>query len=196
MNPSLITSLRLSMPAYMTLKSFTKIYSEKLPLPDEIYEDVRNKDVLVWVGAPGRGKIIPRDLAAISPFDSVVQGGDAVWEGLRVHNGRILSLDKHLIRLHKSAKALGFSNMHSKKEITEGIFRTLAANGMRDGVHIRLTLTRGEKCTSSMNPKFNVYGTTLIIVPEWKPVEVCLLTIFMSLSAEGKFRTDAFTPVL
>ena len=127
---------------------------------------------MLWVGAPNRGRILPRDLAAISPFDSVVQGGDAVWEGLRVYKGRILSLDKHLARLFKSAKALAFSNLHSREEIIEAIFRTLAANGMRDGVHIRLTLTRGEKCTSSMNPKFNVYGTTLIIIPEWKPVEV------------------------
>jgi len=173
MNPSLMTALRLSIPAYLTLKSFAQSHAQRGPPPEEIYEDVRNKDVLVWVGAPGRrGQILPRDLAAISPFDSVVQGGDACWEGLRVYKGRILSLDKHLIRLFKSAKALGFANLHSKEEIIEAIFRTLAANGMRDGVHIRLTLTRGEKCTSSMNPKFNVYGTTLIIIPEWKPVEV------------------------
>lgn len=61
--------------------------------------------------------------------------------------------------------------MHSRADITEAIFRVLAANGMRDGAHMRLTLTRGEKCTSSMNPRFNVYGTTLIILPEWKPTE-------------------------
>ena len=74
-------------------------------------------------------------------------------------------------RLYRSAKALGFENMHSRSDITEAIFRVLAANGMRDGAHMRLTLTRGEKCTSSMNPRFNVYGTTLIILPEWKPTE-------------------------
>jgi branched-subunit amino acid aminotransferase/4-amino-4-deoxychorismate lyase len=61
--------------------------------------------------------------------------------------------------------------MHSRSNITEAIFRVLASNGMRDGAHMRLTLTRGEKCTSSMNPCFNVYGTTLIILPEWKPTE-------------------------
>ena len=93
--------------------------------------------------------------------------------GIRVYKGRILSLDKHLKRLFKSAKGLGFSknNIHSKEEIVEAIFRTLAVNGMRDGAHMRLTLTRGEKCTSSMNPDFNVYGTTLIILAEWKPTE-------------------------
>merc|ERR1712038_442628 len=110
-------------------------------------------------------------MARISPFDSSVQGGDATWEGIRVYRGKILSLDKHLKRLFKSAKALGFTNVHTKEEIIEAIFRTLAVNGMRDGAHMRLTLTRGEKCTSSMNPKFNVYGTTLIILPEWKPTE-------------------------
>jgi len=73
--------------------------------------------------------------------------------------------------LFRSAKALGFENVHTRSEITEAIFRVLAANGMRDGAHMRLTLTRGEKCTSSMNPLFNVYGTTLIILPEWKPTE-------------------------
>jgi branched-subunit amino acid aminotransferase/4-amino-4-deoxychorismate lyase len=80
-------------------------------------------------------------------------------------------LDQHLNRLYRSAKALGFENMHSRSDIIEAIFRVLAANGMRDGTHVRLTLTRGEKCTSSMNPRFNVYGTTLIILPEWKPTE-------------------------
>ncbi len=96
---------------------------------------------------------------------------DLKWEGLRVYRGKILSLDKHLRRLFKSAQALGFKNVHSKEEIVEAIFKTLAANGMRDNAHMRLTLTRGEKCTSSMNPNFNVYGTTLIILAEWKPTE-------------------------
>ncbi len=89
-----------------------------------------------------------------------------------VYNGRIMSLDKHLRRLMRSAKALGFDNVHTKEQITEAIFQTLAANGMRNDAHMRLTLSRGEKCTSSMNPAFNVYGTTLIILPEWKPTEV------------------------
>ena len=90
---------------------------------------------------------------------------------MRVYRGKVLCLDKHLRRLQRSAKALGFEHVHTSEAITEAIFQTLAANGMRDGAHMRLTLTRGEKCTSSMNPKFNVYGTTLIILPEWKPTE-------------------------
>ena len=92
-------------------------------------------------------------------------------EGIRIYDGKIFHLDRHLDRLFRSAKALGFENIHTRAEITEAIFRVLAANGMRDGAHMRLTLTRGEKCTSSMNPLFNVYGTTLIILPEWKPTE-------------------------
>jgi branched-subunit amino acid aminotransferase/4-amino-4-deoxychorismate lyase len=83
-----------------------------------------------------------------------------------------MSLDKHLRRLMRSAKALGFKNVHTREQVTEAIFQTLAANGMRNDAHMRLTLTRGEKCTSSMNPAFNVYGTTLIILAEWKPTEV------------------------
>lgn len=88
-----------------------------------------------------------------------------------MYNGKIFHPDLHLNRLFRSAKALGFDNMHSRSEIVDAIFRVLAANGMRDNAHMRLTLTRGEKCTSSMNPSFNVYGTTLIILPEWKPTE-------------------------
>ena len=71
-----------------------------------------------------------------------MQGGDGAWEGLRVYDGKILSLERHLRRLFKSAKALDFKNVHTKEEVIEAIFRTLAANGMRDGAHMRLTLTR------------------------------------------------------
>jgi protein-lysine N-methyltransferase EEF2KMT len=170
-NPGYMTALRASFSAYEYLKSLTRRYRARGPAPAEIYEDPRNEHVLVYIGAPGRGRIVPRDLAGVSPFDSSVQGGDAAWEGLRVYRGKILSLDKHLRRLFKSAKALGFERMHTKEEVVEAIFQVLAANGMRDGAHMRLTLTRGEKCTSSMNPQFNVYGTTLIILPEWKPTE-------------------------
>eukprot|EP00052_Salpingoeca_macrocollata_P020547 m.172963 g.172963 ORF g.172963 m.172963 type:complete len:566 (+) comp21289_c0_seq6:2045-3742(+) len=129
--------------------------------------DKRNADVLVWVGS----QLVPREYAAVSVFDSAVQGGDAVWEGLRVYDGRIFNLEPHLQRLQDSAKAMAFADIPSIDFIKNAVFRTLAANGMRDGVHMRLTLSRGEKTTSSMNPSFNVYGSKLLIVPEWKPVE-------------------------
>ena len=174
--PALLPTLRLSTTAYTFLKTQTKAHKNRAlttPPSGKLYEDPRNEHVLVYVGTPGNssGSIVPRELAKISPFDSSVQGGDACWEGIRIYNGRIFHLDHHLNRLFRSAKALGFENVHTRKEITDAIFRVLGANGMRDGAHMRLTLTRGEKCTSSMNPYFNVYGTTLIILPEWKPTE-------------------------
>lgn len=127
--------------------------------------DPRNKDILVFVG----DKLVPRDAARVSVFDSVVQGGDAVWEGLRVYRGRIAAFDGHLERLQNSAKALAFAAVPPTNQIRDAVFRTLEANGMRDETHIRLTLTRGEKTTSGMNPRFNQSGCTLIVLAEWKP---------------------------
>ncbi|KAL7538377.1 hypothetical protein ACHAXR_009748 [Thalassiosira sp. AJA248-18] len=173
--PSLLPALRMSIPAFnflQTLTSSHKARAIRTPPSGKLYEDPRNEHVLVFVGTSSRkGRIVPREMAQISPFDSSVQGGDATWEGIRIYNGRIFHLDHHLNRLFRSAKALGFEHVHTRSEVTEAIFRVLAANGMRDGAHMRLTLTRGEKCSSSMNPLFNVYGTTLIILPEWKPTE-------------------------
>ena len=127
--------------------------------------DSRNADILVYVN----GELKPRSEAAVSVFDSAVQGGDAVWEGLRVYDGRIAELDGHLTRLQDSAKTLAFADIPSSDEIRDAVFRTLEANGMRDDTHIRLTLTRGEKVTSGMNPRFNQSGCTLIVLAEWKP---------------------------
>ncbi|HUY47548.1 MAG TPA: aminotransferase class IV [Streptosporangiaceae bacterium] len=126
--------------------------------------DERNRDLIVNVG----GKLTHRDHAAISPFDSAVQGGDAVWEGLRLYGGRVFRLDEHLARLRRSATALAFTEVPSAEEITEEIRRTLRANGMTAGVHIRLTLTRGAKITSGMDPRLNQSGPTLIVLAEHK----------------------------
>ena len=127
--------------------------------------DPRNADIVVNIN----GRLVPRDEARISVFDSAVQGGDAVWEGLRVYQGRIAALDAHLRRLHASARALAFAGIPTLDTVREAIFSTLQANGMHDGAHIRLTLTRGEKTTSGMNPRFNQSGCTLIVLAEWKP---------------------------
>ena len=127
--------------------------------------DPRNRDIVIHVG----GKLLPRAAAKVSVFDSAVQGGDAVWEGLRVYRGRIAALDGHLRRLQNSAKTLAFAGVPSSDEVREAIFATLEANGMRDEAHIRLTLTRGEKITSGMNPRFNQSGCCLIVLAEWKP---------------------------
>jgi branched-chain amino acid aminotransferase len=126
--------------------------------------DKRNRDLIVNIN----GQLIHRDKAGISPFDSAVQGGDAVWEGLRLYRGRIFKLHEHLDRLHQSASALSFAEIPPREKIIEEIKRTLAANKMQDSVHIRLTLTRGVKITSGMDPRLNQSGSTLIILAEHK----------------------------
>lgn len=126
--------------------------------------DERNRDLLININ----GELSHRDQAGISPFDSVVQGGDAVWEGLRLYNGRIFRLIEHLDRLRSSALALAFAEIPSHDQIIEEIKKTLAANNMSDGVHIRLTLTRGVKTTSGMDPRLNQAGPTLIVLAEFK----------------------------
>ena len=125
----------------------------------------KNSDIFVFV----KDKLLPRNEAKVSVFDSSVQGGDAVWEGLRVYNGRIFCLDQHIERLHNSAKVLAFVDIPSADFIKTAIFKTLQKNGMRDGAHIRLTLTRGEKITSGMDPRLNQFGSCLIVLAEWKP---------------------------
>jgi len=127
--------------------------------------DPRNQDILIHVN----GELLPRRDAKVSVFDSVVQGGDAVWEGLRVYKGRIAALGGHLQRLQNSAKTLAFADVPTIDEVRQALFSTLEANGMSDETHIRLTLTRGEKITSGMNPKLNQSGCSLIVLAEWKP---------------------------
>src|SRR5437764_2782875 len=124
----------------------------------------KNRDLIVNIN----GELVHRDHAGISPFDSAVQGGDAVWEGLRLYNGRIFKLREHLDRLERSARALSFTDIPPREKIIDEIRRTLGANKMRDGVHIRLTLTRGVKITSGMDPRLNQAGPTLIVVAEHK----------------------------
>lgn len=127
--------------------------------------DERNRHLQININ----GQLFPRETAGVSPFDSVVQGGDAVWEGLRLYNGRIFRLIEHLDRLRSSAQALAFQQIPTHAEIIEQIRRTLAVNHMIDGVHIRLTLTRGVKLTSGMDPRLNQSGPTLIVLAEFKP---------------------------
>lgn len=126
--------------------------------------DNRNRDIKVWVN----GELVHRDEAKISVFDSAVQGGDAVWEGIRIYDGRVFKLEEHLDRLMRSAKAMAFQNVPTKAEVSNAIMDTLKANEMYDGAHIRLTLTRGRKTSSGMSPAFNQYGCALIVLAEWK----------------------------
>jgi branched-chain amino acid aminotransferase group I len=132
--------------------------------PDEL-PDPRNASILVHVG----GRLVPRAAASVSVFDSVVQGGDAVWEGLRAYDGRIFALDRHLDRLFDSARALAFRGVPGRVEIEAAVLATFRANRMYDNAHARLTLTRGPKVTSGMSPANNRAGCTLIVLAEWKP---------------------------
>lgn len=125
--------------------------------------DPRNENTWVYVN-----ELVKREDAKVSVLDSVVQGGDAVWEGLRLYQGRLFQLEEHLTRLLHSAHILDFKGIPAREIIREAIFETLKANDMHDGVHIRLTLTRGIKTTSGMNPNLNQEGCTLIVLPEYK----------------------------
>ena len=152
--------------------------------------DERNRDLLVNVN----GDLFHRDEAGISPFDSVVQGGDAVWEGLRLYDGRIFKLREHLARLRSSALALAFDDIPSDDEIVIEIRRTLAANRMRDGVHIRLTLTRGVKVTSGMDPRLNLSGPTLIVLAEHKAPVYDRTGLRLITSSVRRFDPDTLDP--
>ena len=126
--------------------------------------DPRNENIQVFI----KDGLYPRSEAKVSVFDSSVQGGDGVWEGLRVYKVGILHLDAHLDRMYASAHALAFADVPSRTFIKDAIRQTLVANGMNEGAHIRLTLTRGTKITSGMDPRLNTEGSTLIVLAEWK----------------------------
>jgi branched-chain amino acid aminotransferase len=152
--------------------------------------DERNRNLVVNVA----GRLVHRDEAGVSPFDSVVQGGDAVWEGLRLYSGRIFRLEQHLDRLVESARALAFHTIPSRAEITGQIRRTLEANAMFDGVHVRLTLTRGVKITSGMDPRLNTSGPTLIVLAEHKPPVYPRDGISLVTASTRRFPPDCLDP--
>lgn len=150
----------------------------------------KNRNLIVNIN----GELLHRDQAGVSPFDSVVQGGDAVWEGLRLYDGRIFKLREHLDRLRRSARALAFAEIPTDDGIVEQIRRTLHANDMRDGVHIRLTLTRGVKITSGMDPRLNQSGPTLIVLAEHKPPVYDTSGLSLITSSVRRFPPDCLDP--
>ena len=150
----------------------------------------KNRDLIVNIN----GKLVHRDEAGVSPFDSVVQGGDGVWEGLRLYDGKIFKLTEHLDRLRSSALALAFTEIPSHEEIIGEIRRTLEANSMLDGVHIRLTLTRGVKLTSGMDPRLNQAGPTLIILAEHKAPVYDKAGLSLVTSSIRRFPPDCLDP--
>src|SRR4026207_1994743 len=152
--------------------------------------DERNRNLIVNIN----GQLVHRDKAAMSPFDSAVQGGDAVWEGLRLYNGRVFKLHEHLDRLERSARALSLAEIPPREKIIEEIKRTLAANKMSDRVHVRLTLTRGVKITSGMDPRLNQSEPTLIVLAEHKPPVYDKRGIKLITSSVRRFPPDCLDP--
>lgn len=152
--------------------------------------DERNADLIVNIG----GELVHRDQAGVSPFDSLVQGGDGVWEGLRLYRGTIFRLREHLERLRHSALALAFQSVPPVDELIAEIKKTLVANGMTDGVHIRLTLSRGTKITSGMDPRLNQTGPTLIVLAEHKPPVYDKRGLTLITSSVRRFTPDSLDP--
>jgi branched-chain amino acid aminotransferase len=127
-------------------------------------QDKRNQDILININ----GELFPRDKAVVSVFDSGFILGDGIWEGLRVHHGRIPFLDRHLKRLWEGAKALDLDMGLSRAELSQRLHDTLAANQMEEDVHIRLMVSRGIKSTPYQDPAVTIGGPTIVIIPEYK----------------------------
>ena len=127
-------------------------------------DDPRNRDIQIYVN----GSLYPRERAVVSVFDSGFILGDGVWEGLRVHHGRIAFLGAHLERLYEGAKAIDLDVGMDRAALTDALYRTLSANRMTDGVHIRLMVTRGLKSTPYQDPRACIGPATVVIIPEYK----------------------------
>lgn len=129
-------------------------------------DDPRNAGIQIWIN----GELFAREAAKISVFDSGFILGDGVWEGLRVHDGQIAFLDRHLDRLYEGAKAIDMDIGLTPDALTTALYDTLAANDMTrgEGVHIRLMVTRGIKATPYQDPRVTISPATVVIIPEWK----------------------------
>ncbi len=127
-------------------------------------DDPRNADILVSVN----GALKRRDEAVVSVFDSGYLLGDGVWEGLRVKDGGVAFLPQHLSRLYAGAKTIDMDIGLAPDELKQRLFDCLKANDMRDGVHVRLMVTRGVKKTPYQAPRFTVTSATVVIIPEHK----------------------------
>src|SRR5438132_14450 len=127
-------------------------------------DDPRNDDVLVYVD----GEFVPRNEARVSVFDSGFVLGDGVWEGLRLVKGKLISLDAHLDRLFEGARSIQLDIGLSRQGVVKAVQDTLDRNGMTDGAHVRLMVTRGLKKTPNQDPRFAIGPATLVIVAEYK----------------------------
>ena len=143
----------------------------------DFHDDPRNAGIRIWIN----GSLKPRAEAVVSVFDSGFVLGDGVWEGLRVAGGHPLFLDAHLDRLFEGAKALALDIGMDRAALTAAIYATLAANGMDDGVHIRLMVTRGVKRTPYQDPRVTIGPATVVIIPEFKIAKPETLAVGLSL---------------
>ena len=130
----------------------------------DFHDDPRNRDILIYVN----GAMKKRDEAVVSVFDSGFVLGDGVWEGLRVSNGHPAFLDQHLDRLYEGAKAIALDIGLDREALARAIYATLDANKMKDGVHVRLMVTRGVKRTPYQDPRITIGPATIVIIPEHK----------------------------
>jgi len=130
----------------------------------DFHDDPRNAGIIIWLN----GQLKPRAEAMVSVFDSGFVLGDGVWEGFRVVAGQPVFLDAHLDRLFEGAKAIALDVGLSRSELKQAIFDTLAANAMRDDVHIRLMVTRGMKRTPYQDPRACIGNATVVMIPEYK----------------------------
>jgi len=130
----------------------------------EYLGDPRNDDVFISVN----GELTPRGDAKVSVFDSGFVLGDGVWEGLRLIDSRIAFLDRHLDRLWAGAKMLRIDIGLTREKLTQRLFDVIDANSMRDGVHMRLMVTRGVKRSPYQDPRLTIGAATIVIIPEWK----------------------------
>jgi branched-chain amino acid aminotransferase len=126
--------------------------------------DERNDSVLVAIN----DELVPKAQATVSILDSGFILGDGIWEGLRLHEGRLAFLDRHLQRVYDGARAIDLDIGLTPEELTARLARVLTANGMNDHVHVRLMISRGVKSTPYQDPRATVTGPTIVILPEYK----------------------------
>ncbi len=159
-----------------------------MPGSQDYLADPRNERVKVWLN----GELVPRDEARVSIFDAGFAMGDGVWEGLRLHKGRLLFLEEHLDRLFDGARAIGIEIGVDRAQMTNALLRTLATNAMEDGVHVRLMVTRGLKATVSQDPRNALGEPTIAIVAEHKipsgaQTGLCLATVSVRCTPASMF---------
>lgn len=139
--------------------------------------DPRNATVKIYVN----GLLLPREDAKVSIFDSGFVLGDGVWEGMRLHKGKVIFLDTHFDRLYEGARAIDLDIGMTRAALTDALHKTLGANGMEDGVHIRLMVTRGLKKAPNQDPRHTIGPATVVIVAEWKLPSPAIVTQGLSL---------------